>query len=302
MTLEAIAGYGFRMLTVGRAPAARRTLSGFTILELLTSICICAVLLSLLLPAISAARESARRAQCSNNLRQIGSAIHQYHDTNFSMPVGWQFEATRQSAYGWAESLLPQLEQLTLYSHINRNVRLQEPRNDLGRHALVSTFICPSDIAAERFTLYGVSPTSSAEMATVLVPLVDLPTANYQGVFGTLEADDSIPAPLGDGSFLESRAVRFSELRRGLSNTMIVGERTMARVPSTWLGVDMRGEDAACRLVGTNATAPNCGACDECEFDSRHAGGAYFLFADGHVRMISDLIDRAEYRQLGLRY
>jgi prepilin-type processing-associated H-X9-DG protein len=86
-----------------------------------------------------------------------------------------------------------------------------------------------------------------------------------------------------------------------MSRTLVVGERTMARVPSTWLGVDLRGEDAACRLVGSAMTHPNCRECDECEFASRHAGGANFLWADGRVDLLSEAIDSAEYRRLARR-
>ena len=132
-------------------------------------------------------------------------------------------------------------------------------------------------------------------------PLVRLPTANYVGVFGVSEPDEFIPAPLGEGAFEGVRPVRFEELRRGLTQTFLVGERTMAKVPSTWLGVDMRGEDAACRLAGNALTSPNCALCDECEFDSRHSGGSNFLFGDGRVKLISQSIDSNEYRRLARR-
>jgi prepilin-type processing-associated H-X9-DG protein len=132
-------------------------------------------------------------------------------------------------------------------------------------------------------------------------PLMELPTANYVGVFGTIEPDDQIPPPLGDGTFLCARPVTFAELERGLTNTIIVGERTMAKVPSTWLGIDFAAEDAACRLVGNALTSPNCHSCDECEFDSRHPGGVNFLWADGHVRFISQSIDSVEYQRIARR-
>jgi prepilin-type processing-associated H-X9-DG protein len=154
-------------------------------------------------------------------------------------------------------------------------------------------FLCPSDITTSTFPLYRAA--AGDEL------LVTLPTASYVGVFGTFDADELIPSPAGNGSFLESTSVRFSDLERGLSNTLLVGERTMARVPSTWLGVDYRGEDAACRLVGSAMTSPNCAYCDECEFDSRHSGGAIFVWGDGRAGMVSDKIDTAEYRQLARR-
>jgi prepilin-type processing-associated H-X9-DG protein len=131
--------------------------------------------------------------------------------------------------------------------------------------------------------------------------LVRLPTANYLGVFGTLEADETFPAPAGDGPIVSHRIVRFVDLQRGTSHTIIVGERPTAMVPSTWYGVNFKGEDAACRLVGSAITSPNCESCDECEFGSRHSGGSNFAWADGHVTLVHDDIDRNEYQLLSKR-
>jgi prepilin-type processing-associated H-X9-DG protein len=71
--------------------------------------------------------------------------------------------------------------------------------------------------------------------------------------------------------------------------------------PSTWLGVNFRGEDAACRLVGSAITSPNCMSCDECEFSSRHRGSANFVCADGHVDVVADDISPIEYQRLAKR-
>jgi len=269
---------------------------GFTILELLTTIGIIALLAALLLPAIGSAREAARRMQCANQLKQIGLALHCYHEDHQSLPVGWQWETSGQSAYGWAVSLLPYLEEREIYRLVDRGQTLEQPSHDEARRAVIPFLLCPSDITTATFLLFD---NVSAGIAPQ--PLFELPTANYVGVFGTFEADDQIPSPPGDGAFVESRSVRFTELERGLSNTLLVGERTMARVPSTWLGVDARGEDAACRLVGSAITAPNCSSCDECEFDSRHAGGSMFVWGDGHARLLSEQIDAVEYRRLAAR-
>jgi prepilin-type processing-associated H-X9-DG protein len=121
------------------------------------------------------------------------------------------------------------------------------------------------------------------------------------GVFGTFEADEPDCHVPGDGTFIDSRSIRFEDVQRGLTNTLFVGERTMAQVPSTWLGVDARGADAACRLVGNAATTPNCRDCDECEFTSRHPGGVNFLWGDGRVTLVSEAIDSLEYQNLARR-
>ena len=75
----------------------------------------------------------------------------------------------------------------------------------------------------------------------------------------------------------------------------------MARVPSTWLGVERTGEDATCRLVGNAFTTPNCQPCDECEFGSRHPGGSNFLWGDGRVSLVSENINSEEYQRLARR-
>ncbi len=286
-----------------------KALKGFTILELLTVMGVIGILAALVLPAVNAARESARRVQCQSQLHQIGLALHAYHEQHRTLPIGWQWEPSQQSAYGWLVALLPYTEQPDLYLRINRNTTLQDSVNQEARGTSVDLFVCPSDITLRTFPLYPerneTSPPSSAVSspggASPAEPVVILPTANYVGVFGTIEADDHIPAPPGNGSFVESEAIRFSEFDRGLSSTLIVGERTMSRIPSTWLGVDRHGEDAACRLVGSAMTTPNCSECDECEFGSRHPGGAMFLWGDGHVGLVSDKIDTTEYRRLARR-
>ena len=269
---------------------------GFTILELLISMGVVTVLAALVLPAIGSAREMARGVECVSRLRQTGVALHAHHDQRGQLPVGWSWEPEGKSAYGWAVELLPFMEQQQLYRQISRDQPLDQQAGFELRRALLPMFLCPSDVFEPLFVLYEESSSSGPGAA-----VMELPTASFVGVFGTKEADDGIPAPLGDGVFLEDQPVRFSEITRGLSNTLCVGERTAARVPSTWLGVPANGEDAACRLVGSAFTSPNCNVCDECEFGSRHPGGSNFLWGDGRVTLVSENISTAEYRMLARR-
>lgn len=275
---------------------ALRSRRGMTVLELLIAMGILSTLTTLLLPAVQASREAARRTQCAGQLKQLGLALHAYHEQSKGLPPGWQFERTVNSQFGWAVPLLPQMDQLATYRQVDRNCRLDAPTNSTAREISLALWLCPSDITEPSFMLY-----EDEEFTGSDGPLVRLPTANYVGVYGVSEPDEAIPAPPGEGAFEGTRPVRLAELRRGLSQTLLVGERTMAKVPSTWLGVDIRGEDAACRLTGNAATSPNCALCDECEFDSRHSGGANFLFADGRVRLVSQSIDSREYRRMSLR-
>jgi prepilin-type processing-associated H-X9-DG protein/prepilin-type N-terminal cleavage/methylation domain-containing protein len=281
---------------------------GMTVLELLVVIAVIGILLSLLLPALMSAREAARRMQCANNLREIGLAVQQYHHTTNRLPEAWTEAADGTSGYGWAVRLLPFLEEADLQRSIPCQLPIVASENDRLRSMRLSFMLCPSDIAEETFELYPESKSSHRYAASIgssaepmTEPLVRLPAANYVGVFGTLEADDSYPAPLGDGPIIFGRRVQLSELERGLSHTLLVGERTAAMAPSTWLGVSFRGEDAACRLVGSAITSPNCVVCDECEFASRHSGGANFVWADGHVALVTKEIDATEYQRLAKR-
>ena len=269
---------------------------GFTILELLVVCGVIAVLFALVLPAVGMAREAARRIQCASQLRQVGVALHNYHDLYQCLPAGYQWEPTQQSAYAWSVPLLPLLEQGCVFRQTDRNRSLLDVTNSAARQMRVPSLLCPSDISEPIFTLFMEDPITGD-----LIPVVDLPTSSYCGVFGTREADFQIVNDAGNGTFSGSRPIRFEDLRRGLSNTAIVGERTMALLPATWLGVDSRGDDAPCRLVGSAGLPPGDTNCDECDFASRHFRGANFLYGDGRCGLISSGIDIDVYQQLARR-
>ncbi len=277
---------------------------GLTVLELMVTISIIGLLAALLLPALGMARESARRVQCVDHQREVGIALHNHHIAKRSLPTGWKFDASGQSAFGWAVPALSYLGEVALSEQIDCVRPLGDLRHDPARETVLEVMLCPSDITEPTFSLYegnqggGGGLPSSGQTVNVPAELMQLPTANYVGVFGTFEPDDEIPAPVGDGAFLENRSVRFREFQRGLSDTIMVGERTMAQVPSTWLGVALAGEDAAARLVGATLEGINNPLADECDFSSRHPGGANFLFGDGHVRFITESIDLWEYHRL----
>ena len=247
--------------------------------------------------------------QCIDHLREVGLAVHNHHAANKELPPGWTFDPSAQSAYGWAVSLLPYLSQSALSEQIDVTKTIGDPRHDSARATVLEVLLCPSDITEPTFTLYADDEdeneneasglTAGLPLSGVPVPLalIELPTANYVGVFGTIESDDSIPAPLGDGCFLENRVTRFRDFQRGLSSTIIVGERTMAQVPSTWFGVVLSGEDASARLVGSALEGINNVWADECDYSSRHPGGANFLWGDGHVSFITQHVDLREYHR-----
>ncbi|GAA4459276.1 DUF1559 domain-containing protein [Novipirellula rosea] len=288
--------------------------AGLTVLELLVTMSIIGILVALLLPAIGSAREAARRVQCVDHLRQSGMALHQHHNAKAALPAGWQLDAKQETALGWAVQVLPFLEQQSLKDKIDAQPTLLDPGFAEIRSQPLVMMLCPSDITEPTFVLYAgdehededehaggtTHALDGAKLPLTREPeaIVELPTANYVGVFGTLEADDAVPAPLGDGAFLENRPVRFREFQRGLSQTYLVGERTMAQVPSTWLGISLEGEDAAARLVGSALEGINNPLADECDFSSRHPGGANFLYGDGHVRFVDQNIDLTLYHEI----
>ena len=296
----------------------KRKTRAFTVLEVLVTLFVVALLLAVMLPAVMHARELARRIQCTNNLRQLGIALHQYHDHVRSFPRAWGLDSGKpRFASSWASQLLPQIEAQNLREpDLQTNSSgLFDSYEDAAKWQL-SIFTCPSDIEEPAFELsyettghdslagasFSKDPTSPPAVRNGY-----LPTANYVSVYGTVEADEFEELELGnrivfgDGSIIDDRGIRFHELLRGASQTLLVGERKMAMVPSTWFGVDLDGEDAACRLTGSAITRPNCEPCDECEFSSRHSGGSLFLWADGHVTLVPDSVDTTLYRQSAKR-
>jgi prepilin-type N-terminal cleavage/methylation domain-containing protein len=138
-------------------PHARRT--GFTLVELLVVIAIIGILIGLLLPAVQAAREAARRAQCSNNLRQIGLAMHLHHDTYLRLPAGWDgYDAAGRPygmggpGWGWAARILPFIEQANVQNNlVNFKKPVTDTANDAVRLLVLSTFRCPSDVGDNKF-------------------------------------------------------------------------------------------------------------------------------------------------------
>jgi prepilin-type processing-associated H-X9-DG protein len=279
---------------------SRRLPSAFTVVELLTACTLLSLLVGMLLPAISRSRESARRLDCQHRLRQVGLALTEHHDVTAGLPAGWTLDPTRVSAFGWFLRVLPFTENAALGAGVNMTQRLSDMANTDTCLVSLPLAICPSDVEEPLFALYEEIGTHEMGGQRSDIVLAWLASANFVGVFGTRDPD-AVAGSTGDGTFIESRNISFSQLERGLSNTLLVGERTASKLPSTWVGFAVGGEDAQSRIVGFANLGPNRDDADESEFASRHPSCANFLWADGHVAPIPDSIDPVIYRGLATR-
>jgi hypothetical protein len=249
------------------------------------------VLVALVLPAVQAARESARRIECANNLKQIGLALHGYHDLLNTFPPGWRDDHLQHSAYAWANGLLPLLEEHDVFHSIRFEAQFDDQAHAHIPQAVVKTFHCPSDVAPHYWELRDHSPPHAV--------LMDLPQSNYVGVFGTRDPDGTVLE--GDGVFIRNRSIRSAEIEAGLSNTIFVGEREASHLPGTWFGFLYQGDEAQSRVTGYVNLPPGSDGADESEFSSRHGNGAFFLWGDGRTTFVSQFIDRATYLTFGTR-
>ncbi len=286
----------------------RHSRTGFTLVELLVVIAIIGILVALLLPAVQMAREAARRMSCSNNLKQVGLALHNYHDAHRRLPPGWvgtdpatrRALATGEPGWGWASMILPYLEQENVSDNLIVFERsLLDPVHRAAREQVLPVYKCPSD--AGDLLVFDLG--REDDPATTLVRLA---AANYVGVFGTSELHDCESVPLGvecrgNGIFAHNSKTRFADIDDGLSNTFMVGERSSRYGYSTWVGAASEGDEALARILGVADHAPNSAQAHLDDFSSQHPQGAHFLMADGSVQMIVESMDLAEYRALATR-
>jgi prepilin-type N-terminal cleavage/methylation domain-containing protein/prepilin-type processing-associated H-X9-DG protein len=254
-------------------PCRRR---GFTLIELLVVIAIIAILIGLLLPAVQKVREAAARMTCSNNLKQIGLALHNYHDANKRFPPGYVDGNTNPNltpdndvgpGWGWASFLLPYLEQGNVYNQINFNMTVGTGVNTQISQMALTVFQCPSDGNQQSCVLYNWSTYTGANPPTVLVA-----HSNYVGCNGWLECfngaggsdvggggNDGLPGVSGSGGrgiFFRNSRNNTASVTDGLSNTIFVGERSSNHSPSTWTGAVPLAMCPAW-MATTPFTAPN---------------------------------------------
>lgn len=235
---------------------------GFTLVELLVVIAIIGVLVALLLLAVQAARESARRASCQNNLHQLGIALLAYEEVHDALPVGctewrpWKGKAERQLA--WSVYLLPHLEQGTLYDSLDLSLPFDHPVNAEAAATVLPVYLCPSSPVEQRLAS-GRGP------------------AHYGGMYGERITSPNSPPK---GTMLIDRAIRLREITDGTSRTIVVGEDTGFE-DGQWING---------RNLFDQAYAVNAAPAFENDLRSEHPGGAQVVLGDGSVILLRNEI------------
>lgn len=312
----------------------------FTLVELLVVIAIIGVLVALLLPAVQAAREAARRSSCGNNLKQISLGMHNYHDTYQSMPSGWMhynngYVSSGQYAahFGWGALMLPFVEEENLHTQLGVTQRSLAHVYHSGDHGIyrniVQTYRCPSDTGDD--TVGGGSHsiwTNGANGFSSRSSYVgnygyekDGPGQNQASAGGGNHSNSGDPGiwgtTKGDGVLYQNSRIRFRDITDGTANTLLIGERcdlvpgtSTENYGATWVGVTFpdhvstNRDDYAHAVVGCTRFPinNNIGAKERRHaFHSMHPGGAQFARSDASVIFISETIAGQTYRFLGAR-
>ncbi|HRX79336.1 MAG: DUF1559 domain-containing protein [Planctomycetaceae bacterium] len=301
---------------------------GFTLVELLVVIAIIGILVALLLPAVQAAREAARRMSCTNNLKQLGLSLHNYHDTFKVFPSGYLANNVADTApasaetghgFAWGALMLPFIEQTALADQIDFKLDCRDPSNLLFGAEKLPGFRCPSDTGTDTFTV-----TSGGTS-------YDLATANYVGILGYGNVTMTPGRPMGPGIFYRNSDVRMRDILDGTANTIMIGERTQRHrfvaggpivdAHSTWyaaipgavrpagmmamtegagsLVLGHVGQPAMMGMMAMHHTPNNTNHI--VNFSSLHPGGINFVACDGSVHFLAETIDYNTFRWLGER-
>jgi prepilin-type N-terminal cleavage/methylation domain-containing protein len=289
---------------------------GFTLIELLVVIAIIAILIGLLLPAVQKVREAAARMSCSNNLKQIALAIHNYHDARSELPPGGVTPGDccgTQSFGNWAIYILPFIEQDNLFKQYNDTLTNEDPANAVIRAARVKTYECPSDPQAGRSETPASGPGSGLQYVH----------GSYRGMAGRSDALDSYydntpvtaqiqqwRGPLHSYASKTEKKDNLTGFMDGTSNTLMVGEYTTNTTTNrgtfwaytyTCFAIASAQTMSGTLLADYNACGTSTGNSNMCKrgWGSNHSGGIMFVLGDGSVRMINTNINMTIFASLG---
>jgi type II secretory pathway pseudopilin PulG len=288
-------------------------------------IAIIGILIALLLPAVQAAREAARRTQCANNLKQIGLGIHAFHDVNSQLPPGVVFD---DDDYGWGTYILPYCEQATLYEQINpyhKNDFRKPIGGTGGSTGFSGSWDCRPGLEGSVLSMYS-CPSSQVPAICPGTPGPDR-TGNPRGA-GCGKTDYKGSSGPGDNGALQKvndqdgsgagrgrTKLTFADFLDGTNQTFMVGESAYytrfsqnAKNPANgnqniasfpiWAGA--QGEDEM-HIAKTQFDSPLNSRADDDNFYGEHPGIVQFVFGDGNVRAISENISTRVYENLGNR-
>lgn len=272
---------------------------GFTVVETLTVAAVCSVWLSIAMPYLQTARTGNQQVLCKNNLKQLGLAMHNYHDVYNTFPPGWNTRVPTEKGYatgGWGSSILPFVEQSRLYQQLNMNdLHDGTDQQTAALMTEVSAYRCPAD------SLSGVNPFRGG-----------WGTSNYVGNFGSvaiprwdpLNADGpgQVPSPpirpfrakankdvYSNGIMAINSKVRFRDVVDGTSNTLMIGERSVVGKAAIWPGPRSNFNESDVVADGSFSSTLNQSATS---YGSRHPDGKInMLLCDGSVRAVTDKLE-----------
>lgn len=277
---------------------------GFTLVELLVVIAIIGILIALLLPAVQAAREAARRMQCANNYKQIGIAMHSYHNAVGSFPTGifmWyagtcaapSSSSGQYDGFGWSSFILPYMEQGQIYDQLDFNTGYGHGVNWEVSANFINGYLCPSDPGGHELVQVSSGRQNGAtepeDMAVIhMAGIADSADWSCDGTHGN-------PNRNGDGMLFNASKVKVSDVTDGTSHTLLVGEIIGSRPGEysglMWITYSLTGTQNGINMPVRDPTISHW---DIYNFgpSSYHPGGCHFLYADGSSHFIVETISQ----------